>query len=513
MERSLRLGIGMILLPLLAVGCLDSFSKRQRQPGSSAWVTAETAVVDGPQLSDLAALGARELFVESGRMTFIGGTAQVEPLPLPAIQRGTEVTLGLTGALPAGEIEVGEASQTLFEELRRFRIEAESRGLVPVGFHLTLVVAADRLPELGELVSGVRRELDREMLLSLELDPEWLQLETAAELVDAVDFVTCTVYGPPADGRDDPSFWDLEETMRRVELLETLGAPYLLGVRTTGELQHRNRQGEVLASRRDVPLQALIDQRSLEVEPVFSFKGFYRQVIRFSANHSVRVGDWTVTAGETLELSRPTVYHLAGIRDRLESVERRRGLGYLYHRLAGPKETLVLSSADLAQLADAGPLKPPLGVDLQVVTRSARRWTVILRLSDGGPLGTAMALVDHNYVSMELKGALVGAVELGDFRRMELLRSGSEQMSVRSIRSANVLRLYYPMMDEGFDVRSGPIDLRLQSAQPELRLSASFLLPDGETLEVGPFLWSEPTPEPEDEAPAPAPESAESELR
>jgi len=101
---------------------------------------------------------------------------------------------------------------------------------------------------------------------------------------------------------------------------------------------------------------------------------------------------------------------------------------------------------------------------------------------------TDLAFFDSNFVQLQVAGATIGAVEPGEFQRIELLVDG-EKGTMRAFRKANTVRFYLPLLEENREVASGAIELKLEQRTPALTISANFLLADGQTLAIEPREW------------------------
>jgi hypothetical protein len=101
---------------------------------------------------------------------------------------------------------------------------------------------------------------------------------------------------------------------------------------------------------------------------------------------------------------------------------------------------------------------------------------------------TAWARWDHNYVQIDLEGAVFGPVQLGNFSRMELARRDrtADDSSMERLRRADRLRLYFLMLDSGQEARSGTIRVTPSSGGWNASVSATVLGPTGEVRDLVP---------------------------
>jgi hypothetical protein len=468
---------------LFAAGCLDRFTHSQRDPGSVLWVSLDSVPVERTDLQRLQAAGLSELFVPAAVLEWSGSQPSLAATPAPSLPPRSLATLVVEGEWARADLPAVETGRALAERLRSLKIEAESRGLLPRGFHLHLQ-AGGRLRPYGEVLAALRRELERELFLSVTLDPGWLDDEAVAEVVDAVDFLVSFLYGSRPGASDDDDRWDLERIEETARRLDALGRGFLVGAITRGSLARIGGDGEVLETAASADLRSLLEAQSLEAKQAFLFEGFHRQVLDFEARRPVRVGEWTLRRKDRLRLNRPTVYHLAELRKRLSEIELPHYLGVAYDGLPGREKNLALDLESLLLSRSDETLSPDisLGVDLQ--GQRGDRWVVLVSLRNRGALGTSLALLDANYLEVHAPGAVLAPVELGEFRRLELARGRQGFGTIRGVRNPDSVRLFYPLLDGGWSVTSGPIFLTAERPEIELDLRASFLLPGGRTFEA-----------------------------
>lgn len=327
-------GIGLLLVSALSAGCLDRFTHAERDPGAVLWASAESAPLERPDLERLRASGIGEIFVRGGTVEWSGRRPSLSrgaPVSLPP---RTLVTLVVEGAWPSGKLEVQETASALAEGLRTLKIEAESRGLLPRGFHLHLL-ADGRLPSYAEVLVALRGELDRNQFLSVTFDPAWLDDTGGADVAAAADFLIGFLYGSGGVSVGDDGRWDLEKIQEAARRLDELGRGFLVGVVTAGSLVRIDASGEALEATTSADLRGLLETAALEAKSAFLFEGFHRQVLDFEARRPLRVGEWTLRRKDRLRLNRPTAYHLAELHRRLSEAALENYLGEAYDGLPG----------------------------------------------------------------------------------------------------------------------------------------------------------------------------------
>jgi hypothetical protein len=164
-------------------------------------------------------------------------------------------------------------------------------------------------------------------------------------------------------------------------------------------------------------------------------------------------------------------------------------LGDLYWRVPDPEERLSLTARNLATVLGPGSSEPSLALALERTAESAKRWRLRARLENRNGEESDLAFFDSNYLEVAVDGAVIFDADPGDFRRVDLFHDG-ERGTMQALRAANQARFYLPLL-EGHEVaRTGDIELRFEGAAPRVRVSASFLLPDGHVLDTEPIAWS-----------------------
>jgi hypothetical protein len=480
------------MLCLLWGGCDGSWTSPRREVGSAVWVIDQETPITGRDMMYLGRANCGEVFLEVGELRWEAGTPEIRALTPADLPRRTTATLVIRGSWTAGEeLDEMETAQRLGGELRQLRNLAESRGLFLVGFHFDVTVPGRRALEgYARLLARLRDEIDRPLLLSATVASGWLEWEEMEGLAEAVHFLACFVYGQRPGAPERPDFWDFDVVESRLRRLEAWGRDYLVGVNTLATLDRRRRNGEVVASTSAFSVTELFSRLDLKLSLSFPWEAYHRDMFDLEATRSMRVGDWTLRAGDVLHVIRPTTSNLEELKRMLEGLDLDHRRGELYYRLPLAGEQLSLSALNIVSSLAATPATPELVLELDTEGFSARRWLVRVELQNHSPEATGIAMTDFNYVELKARRGIFGPVDLGDFTRMVLGKSGPDGLAEQTFRNADLLRLYYPLVPPGVTVRTGPVELKLRAGEPELRTEARYMLPDGRTLLVPSRVWT-----------------------
>lgn len=477
-KRRGRQGAAVLALGLLAAGCGADREGPVKPRRSAIWVAAGSQATPG-ELNRLAQVGVEEPFVEAADLVWRGGVPELEGQPRAPAARRTGVTLVIRGVWPPSELPADDTVRTLAEALRELARDAERSSLVPLGFHFDMEAPAG-LAAYADVLAALRGELDTRLFLSASVERRWLGREDLSRLAGAVDFLVAFLYGQRPGEPDEPQAWDLTEVTAGVERMEELGADYMLGVVTVGRAELLDRRDGLQEVTTGLSLGDLGRESALELGGGFSLEGADRQLHRFTAVSPVRVGDWRLGTGEVVRVVRLAPRHLEDLRQRVEPLEPRHLLGYLYYRLPLADEQLSLSVESLADtLASEGVLEPPR-VTLTPQGRSGGRWRFTIAAENPADEPTEVArLLEYNYVELRARGGTIGRVDPGGFRRWELLEDRRGGDPVPAFRSANMVRLYTPILDGGERVETGVVEVvAAGGGEPEVTAGGRFLLSD-----------------------------------
>ncbi|HEX6203760.1 MAG TPA: hypothetical protein VF100_12220 [Thermoanaerobaculia bacterium] len=468
---------------LLAVVACGSRHSVERPAGSAVLGgVAEVAGLGTGEVADLRRAGVREVFLAAGEVVFEG----TEPAIAVAVRGGPAAGLRLPAVVSIGGRWEGvrgdpaEVGTRLAERLRELVRRTTGRGLTVVGVHLDLAVPPDAaaVEAYAEAVEAVREELPEDLYLAVSLDRVALRAPEAESVAAAADVLVPFLFGPRAAGRPGPrgpEAWSLEGIEEDLARLAALGRPYLVGVGTVGgvaRMDGTDGGGELFTGTR---LGALLAEPGLEARPAPLFAAADAQVYPFVVRRALRLGDWSLAAGDEVEVRRLAPHHLRALVERLAAAGSPLHLGQLYDRLPGSDEGLALSPAELAAAGDPAAAAPRL----DLVAEPAGRGVLRVRLAHRGGAATEIAAFENNFVAVRLAGGSFGTVDPGGFARYELLAGGRRAADQATLRRADTLRLYTPFLEAGDEVTSGPI--RHGGTATAV---ARFLMPDGAVVEV-----------------------------
>ncbi len=119
--------------------------------------------------------------------------------------------------------------------------------------------------------------------------------------------------------------------------------------------------------------------------------------------------------------------------------------------------------------------------------RTGRGWLVRFTLLNNSSGFSELALLDNNYLEVNVEDGSFGSANPGDFQRFDLLKEIAGKRE-RTFRSPDILRLYSPMLEGRQTVVSGDIEV-ITSSAPTFRITGNFLLPEGKDLTIGPFIY------------------------
>ncbi len=469
----------------LTAGCSGG-ARPQKQAGSALWLSRESGEFTAEAQARLAALGLKEIYLDAAEIEW-QGNPHLRRIAPPAIPRRTPTTLVVYGGWSPGDRPPDGLATALLNELSSLRVEAEQRGLVVVGYHFE-VDPGDDAESFGKTLGRLRTLLGIQYFVSAGLRREALEGPDAQAIAAGVDYVVSRIYGQRPGEAEDPTAWDLQEVEKSFRRLEGLGCPYFTGAVTLGTASLRGRAGDTRAFTTALSLGELIQRRNLELKPGFSLQGIDRQVWEFVATGPAHVGAWDLAPGDSVRIVRTATPLLEEFRRRVGAWDSSRRLGDVLYRLRREEERLSLSVDNLADVLAPDATQPVLELALEKDSASARRWLVRLRLANKSSESTDLAFFDSNYVQLEVAGATIGEVKPGEFHRFELFADG-EKGTMRAFREADTVRLYLPLLEENRAVGSGTVELKLAARAPVLKISASFLLIDGQTLTVEPQVW------------------------
>ena len=478
------------LAAALAGGCSGDWGRPHKAPGSAAWLPRGGAL-DAPTLERLRRAGIGELFVPAARLEWNGDRPVLRAERLDGLPPRAPVTLVVDGVWPEGELDADQAGERLAAELGKLLLAAESRGLAPLGVHLDITDAGESESYPAALAEA-RGELGRDAFLSATLARGEWEGEAAERLARSVDFLVAFLYGQRAEEPDSAAAWDLGRIEPQLAVLDRLKRGYLVALSTVGSATRLTAAGEPLASSTAVSLRALVAEPGLALRQGFELLSGARLVHVFQVIEPARLAGWDLRPGESVRVVRTHGAYLEDVAERLGSRPSRHRLGEVYHRLPAPGERLVLPTESLLAARAPGRAAPQLEVALELIERAPRRLRLRVRLENRSAESTDLALLNHNYVELNATGALFVRADAGTFQRYQLRRRGVEELTFRTARTADQLRLHLPVLEGRDSAASGPLELRLTGGEPSLVVASRFLLPDGREAGTPPTPWRPP---------------------
>jgi hypothetical protein len=485
-----RAGLAALVLGL-AAGCLTEWRRPDRGPGSAVFMPAEGAVLEAGEVVAAQRAGLKDIFVMAGELAWSGDTPELRLSRIEGLPARTPVTLVVDGRWPGPQTDAGEIGERLAEEIRHLRIGLESRALLPVGVHFD-VEAGGSLEAYGEALAELRGEMDRELLLSASVERSWLADPELARVAKGVDFLVPFLYGQRPGAREDAAAWDLQRLPEALRAVEALGRDYLVGAVTVGSAQHLDARGTQLSAVTSVSLRQLVRHPSLVLQHGFSLEGVDRQVYGFKAMAPLDLGGEPVALGESLRIVRTSPPYLQKLLRRIDEAKVKHCLGVAFYRLPRGEERLSLMLGALVGALAEKPTTPDLGLSLELLARDSRGLIVRAVLENRGGEPSELSLLDNNYVELSASSGVFASVSAGGFHRYELRRQGEQTITMQTLRAANQVRLYQPLLEGGDRLESGPIRLRFSGPTPAIEIRASFLLPDGREAKSGPIAWTPP---------------------
>lgn len=483
-----RLALGAVLVcAALVSGCPESWRPAAKAPGSALWLGNHSQVLEASDLSRLVEAGVGEVYLNVAELDPAADDGPLVRLDGPDPPPSIPVTLVINGDWAEGS-EPRDLAERVAESVRQLRFDAESRGGVPIGVHFDLAEVSS-FETYGKFLQELRGELDRNLFLSTSLQRVWIDDPEVEKVADSVDFVVPFLYGQRVNEREDGKAWDFVELEIQLQKIESLGAPYMIGVVTLGTATQLAAGGGVKMRTTRLSLQEILWNRNLKLRPGFSLEGVNRRVYSVAAESTSQVRDWKVESGEQIRVVRAATSDIEELTRLVAAWEIPNHLGQVYYRLPSPEEQLSLTLENLLNALDPNPASPDLELGVSLQRRTGRGWLVRFSVSNLNGEITELSLVDSNYIqATTLNGELSARVGAGDFYRYELYRTSPSGEPRRDIRRPDMVRFHLPILEGRQELGSGDVEVKVQGS-PELQVEGQFLLPDGRTVKVGPRIW------------------------
>ncbi len=123
-----------------------------------------------------------------------------------------------------------------------------------------------------------------------------------------------------------------------------------------------------------------------------------------------------------------------------------------------------------------------LAVEVQEIRRRGSTVQLQAMLRNPGTEATEIAFVDRNFLEVRVPSGRFGRIDPGDFQRYQLLRRSADGSERPSLRNANILRLFEPVLDAGGEVRSGSLEVLGARGSEGVTWRLNYLLGNGTEL-------------------------------
>lgn len=486
MTTTRRLAALLLLAGLLLAGCLGISGRQKKEPTSGLWIEpTELPLLDDALLGQLAQADVRELFIPLAELDLDADGGPLKRRALPELATSLRLNVVIDGKLALAGRDAGAMAEQVGGAVQQLLFDVEARGIDPVGVHFDLR-ELDAIEEGARFFRKLRGALDGKYL-SLSLRRSWMDQEQIGELTGAADYVVPFLYGQRSWERDSEEAWDFEVVEQRLAQLEDAGVPYMLGIIGIGTATQKAGDGSVKAFTSKQALAPFLWNRDLKLQRGFSLVATNRRVYTLVADRSTRVGDWAIAPKDEIRLVRPMTTDLDQLLELLAAGDYRHLLGQLYYRLPAPEERMSLTVENIVNAREAGAQTPAFDFEVQVARQTGRGHIFRFVVANLNGETTELSLLDNNFLQITADENAFGSIDIGDFYRYDLIRLKPDGEIERMYRNANVLRLQMPIVEGRQRIVSGDIEIRRRN--PTLTLNARFMLPDGRTLELGPYTW------------------------
>lgn len=472
-------GLALVGLGLSLAACGGGGSSARRDAGSVLWVDSRSGSVSEEALDELTARGVGEVFVQMAELAWEGTRLQWTSASRAVSVPHAPVTLVVGGTAPPPDLDAPAAAGELVERLAEAELEVQRRGGLPSGVHLHLAIPDEAaLEPMTELTAALGTALGPDRPLSVTLPDTLLETPGARGLARVASALVVFLYGQDARGQESSVRWDLQAVEERLQVLESLGCDYLVGVVTLGRMTRRDRSGQPLESTTAGSVRRLLDQPGVEVALGSALQAVDGRVYDFEVRRGTSVGPWRLAPGERLRVRLLGAAPLRRFLELVAAPDWEHHLGQAYYRPPRSEEGMALPPAVLAGILAEEP--PPARVEVQrEADRRGNRLTVRLTVTNAGTESTEIAHVGNNFVDLRAQRGRFLSAERGDFQRYDQIDSGTGQRSIRS----DTVRLHAPYLAAGETLRSGDLVFR-DTREEDLVLGGTFLLPDGSTASV-----------------------------
>lgn len=474
------------LMLLVLAGCPQDWRRAEKEPVSALWVTHDVDPLAATTIAALKQAGVGEFFIPVAELDPGDAKGPLVPVRPPELPPSTAVTMVVTGELDLGSRDPGDLARSVAMAADQLRFDLEGRSWFPVGLHFDLLTIQSG-DEYRAFLRSLRQELDRSLAVSITLKRRWVDDERIRDLAAAADFVVPFLYGQRVEDSDAADAWNFGEVHRRLAALEEYPVPYMVGVIGLGTANLETARGTTKARSSRQSLAAFLWDRRLKLLQGISLEGMDRRLYSFKADRPTTIGDWEIQSGQVVRVVRSSTADLEALIRLLEDPTYGNRLGQLYYRVPAREERLSLTVNNLLHALAAEPATPALRLEANVQRRTGRGWLFRFTIRNDNEEITELSMLDNNFLQVTLPSPSFGRLDAGEFYRYDYFRQRSDGSVQRMYRNANIVRLHAPILTGEQTVTSGDVEIRM--SRPEFQLRGRFLLPDGRTLDVGPYLW------------------------
>ncbi|MEM9553144.1 MAG: hypothetical protein AAGC60_02720 [Acidobacteriota bacterium] len=496
MASTLTLTLALFLI-LAVAGCGGGGDEipwlgggKDKAPASAVWITPRSGDLSANEIARLKGFGVTEVYLTAARLTGTPGTP-LESYEITPPEGSMPSNLVLEGTFDLEADAVAAYAESVTDAARQLRFDIESRGALVVGVHFDIHDVRD--PQAyAAFLERVRDGLDDELFLSASIPRGWDERPGAREVARAVDYFVAFLYGQRLGETESGAAWDFLELERSVRVLDEWGVPYQVGVVLLGSARLLGTNGTVHAVTSEMSLQDIVRNRRLDMKPAFSLEGVNRRVYEVTSSRGGRLGEWKLGRGEMVRVVRAAASDIEELLRLLDVWNLPNHRGQAYYRVPGAEEDLSLQVESLlAALDTSREAEPDLALETTLQRRTGRGWLMRFSIQNRNGEFTELATLDNNFLQVRVldDGRFNrNKIAAGDFYRFQLYRTDREGALETTFRDAEVVRFHVPILEGEQRISTGDVEVVARS-EPRIEASASFLLPDGRTLEVGPVLW------------------------
>jgi hypothetical protein len=270
--------------------------------------------------------------------------------------------------------------------------------------------------------------------------------------------------------------------------VDALGRDFLVEVAGLGRAILDPKDG-LAGTRTRGTLRELALSPAMELVPGFSLSGIDGRRYSFRSLGAVRFGGEPLRLGSTIDVLGLGVSHVADFEAALAAAGMEHHRGTVFYRLPAPEERFLLHRSQMEGILGGEAPQAAVAATVESQGSRGRRHRLAVTLKNSGQRATEIASIDHNFVELTAVDGYFSDARPGEFQRYQLLNRGPGGEVRPSIRQPDVVRLFRPILDLGDTVTSGTLQLTATGPDPHLRVTALFLLPEGELIRMPIAEW------------------------